>query len=195
MRVSEPSSMTKGFSVWKWEVFFCPLRFPTTSARRHLEKSRRKKSCAHVRGFADFYQRFFFGETPSQKTPDTGLTSIRVAKLGKRLPRGPPHEIGHLCCARPTPPEGGTPPISLRPPKALVVVDSRQSGPPSCTLQVCNCVGRSRVEERSPASLAARARRSRRLIVPDATGPGRPRAEPPLPWLLCTQQRSARGSL
>ena len=28
-----------------------------------------------------------------------------------------------------------------------MVVDSRQSGPPSCTLQVCNCVGRSRVEE------------------------------------------------
>src|SRR6478735_990911 len=49
--------------------FFCPLRFPTTSTRRHLEKSRREKSCAHVRGFADFYQRFFFGETPSQKNP------------------------------------------------------------------------------------------------------------------------------
>jgi hypothetical protein len=32
-----------------------------------------------VRGFADFYQRFF-GETPSQKTLDTGLTSIRVAR-------------------------------------------------------------------------------------------------------------------
>ena len=26
--------------------------------------------------------RDFFGETASQKTPDTGLTSIRVAKLG-----------------------------------------------------------------------------------------------------------------
>jgi hypothetical protein len=48
MRVSEPSSMTKGFSVWKWEVFFCPLRFPTTSARRHPEKSRRKKSCPSI---------------------------------------------------------------------------------------------------------------------------------------------------
>ena len=43
----------------KCVVFFCPLRFPTTSARRHLEKSRREKSCARVRGFADFYQRFF----------------------------------------------------------------------------------------------------------------------------------------
>src|SRR6476620_4576016 len=40
--------------------FFCPLRFPTTSARRHLEKSRREKSCADPRGFADFYQRFFY---------------------------------------------------------------------------------------------------------------------------------------
>ena len=41
----------------KCVVFFCPLRFPTTSTRRHLEKSRREKSCARVRGFADFYQR------------------------------------------------------------------------------------------------------------------------------------------
>src|SRR4029077_2768897 len=73
----------------------------------------------------------------------TGLTSIRVAKLGNAYTgQPPPHEIGHLCCARPTPP-GGPPSISLRPPKALVVVDTRQSGPPSCTLQVCNCVGRS----------------------------------------------------
>jgi hypothetical protein len=31
---------------------------------------------------------------------------IRVAKLGKRLPRVPPHEIGHLCCALPP---GGDP--------------------------------------------------------------------------------------
>jgi hypothetical protein len=44
----------------------------------------------------------------------------------KRLPRGPPHEIGHLCCARPTPPGGGTPPISLRPPKALVVALAKE---------------------------------------------------------------------
>jgi D-threo-aldose 1-dehydrogenase len=29
----------------------------------------------------------FFGETPSQKTPDTGLTSIRVAKLGNAYAR------------------------------------------------------------------------------------------------------------
>ena len=40
-------------------------------------------------GFADFYQRFF-GETPSQKTPDTGLTSIRVAKLGNAYTGQPP---------------------------------------------------------------------------------------------------------
>src|SRR4029077_18097556 len=67
MRVSEPSSMTKGFSVW-----------------RH------------------------------PKDPDTGLTSNRGSQTRKPLPRGPPpHEIGHLCCARPTPPRGGTPSISL----------------------------------------------------------------------------------
>src|SRR6476660_10397100 len=34
-----------------------------------------------VRGFADFYQRFFC-ETASQNTPDTGITSIGGAKLG-----------------------------------------------------------------------------------------------------------------
>jgi hypothetical protein len=72
-----PFRLRSWISVWKWEVFFCPLRFPTTSARRHLEKSRRKKSCAHVRGFADFYQRFFFGETPSQKT--RGLHDLVIA--------------------------------------------------------------------------------------------------------------------
>jgi hypothetical protein len=43
-----------------------------------------------VRGFADFYQRFFRRDTPRKRPPDTGLTSIRVAKLGKRLPRGSP---------------------------------------------------------------------------------------------------------
>jgi hypothetical protein len=84
--------------------------------------SLRSKS-RRARGLADFHQRFF-GETPSQKTPDIGLTSIRVAKLGKRLPRGPPNEIGHLCGARPTP-RGDPPqfPYTPYPPKALVVVD------------------------------------------------------------------------
>ena len=38
--------------------------------------------CPRVRGFADFYQRFS-GETPSQKTPDIGLTSIRVPPTRK----------------------------------------------------------------------------------------------------------------
>ena len=79
---------------------------PNTQIATRLVKTplcqRQISSCER---FADFYQRFF-GKTPSQKTPDTGITSIRVAKLGKRLPRGPPHEIGHLCCARPTPRPG-----------------------------------------------------------------------------------------
>ena len=66
----------------------------------------------------------FFGETTlAKRTPDTGLTSIRVAKLGNAYTGQPPHEIGHLCGARPTPPGGGTPSISLIPPKAVVVVD------------------------------------------------------------------------
>jgi hypothetical protein len=60
----------------------------------------------------------------STASPITCLTSIRVAKLGKRLPRPPPTKSGHLCCARPTPP-GGDPLDSLIPvPKALVVVDA-----------------------------------------------------------------------
>src|SRR4029077_20061327 len=53
-----PRAPEKAPSENAW-CFFCPLRFPTTSARRHLEKSRREKSCADPRGFADFYQRFF----------------------------------------------------------------------------------------------------------------------------------------
>jgi hypothetical protein len=89
--------------------FFCPLRFPTTSTRRHLEKSRREKSCAHVRGFADFYQRFFFGETPSRKrTPDTGLTSIRVAKLGNAYTGQPPSQRNRSSMLRSAYPPGGT---------------------------------------------------------------------------------------
>ena len=32
----------------------------------------------------------FFGETPSQKTPDTSLTSVRVAKLGNAFTGQPP---------------------------------------------------------------------------------------------------------
>jgi hypothetical protein len=53
--------------------------------------------------------------------------SAIVADPQNRL-RTPPHEIGHLCCARPTPRGGtpsiwGTPSISLIPPKALVVAD------------------------------------------------------------------------
>src|SRR6476619_958377 len=39
-----PQKASEKNSVWKCVVFFCPLRFHTTSA--HLEKSRREKSCA-----------------------------------------------------------------------------------------------------------------------------------------------------
>ena len=84
-----------------------------------------------MRGFADFYQRFF-GETASQNTPDTGITSIRVAKLGKRLPRDPPPTKSVIYAALGLPPpRGGGPPRFFDTPQALVVVDSRQSGPPS----------------------------------------------------------------
>src|SRR4029077_3701403 len=66
--------------------FFCPLRFPTTSTRRHLEKSRREKSCAHVRGFADFYQRFFFGG----RARGGGLQApgrLQTPRRGRPVPR------------------------------------------------------------------------------------------------------------
>src|SRR4029077_7086862 len=66
-------------------------------------------------------------------------------------------------------PPGGTPQISLRPPKALVVVDSRQSGPPSCTLQVCNCVGRSRVEHSKSGKISRRPQYPVRAEVPETT--------------------------
>jgi hypothetical protein len=75
-----------------------------------------------VRGFADFYHRFF-GETPSQKTPDIGLTSIRVAKLGNAYTGHPPPR-NRSSMLRSAYPPGGTPSISLIPPKALVVVDA-----------------------------------------------------------------------
>jgi hypothetical protein len=61
-------------------------------------------------GFADFYQRFF-GETPSQKTPDTGLTSIRVAKLGNAYTGQPPPTKSVIYAALGLPPPGGTPSI------------------------------------------------------------------------------------
>src|ERR1700687_945880 len=58
-------------------------------------------------GFADFYQRFF-GETPSQKTPDTGLTSIRVAKLGNAY-TGQPPQRNRSSMLRSAYPPGGNP--------------------------------------------------------------------------------------
>ena len=64
-------------------------------------------------------------------------------------PASPPPTKSVIYAALGRPPPG-TPSISLIPPKALVVVDSRQSGPPSCTLQVCNCVGRSSLGSRNP---------------------------------------------
>ena len=38
------------------------------------------------------------------RTCQNAAPSIRVARTRKRLPGPPPDEIGHLCCARPTPP-------------------------------------------------------------------------------------------
>jgi hypothetical protein len=63
-------------------------------------------------GFADFYQRFF-GETPSQKTPDTGLASIRVAKLGNAYTGQPPHKNRSSMLRSAYPPRG-TPSISRK---------------------------------------------------------------------------------
>jgi hypothetical protein len=66
---------------------------------RHLEKSRREKSCARVRGFADFYQRFFSVRHPRKRPPilvwGPPTKSVIYAALGL--------------------PPGGTPSISLIP--------------------------------------------------------------------------------
>ena len=51
----------------QWEVFFCPLRFPTTSARRHLEKSRREKSCASVWKWVVFFCPLRFPTTSARQ--------------------------------------------------------------------------------------------------------------------------------
>ena len=72
-----------------------------------------------------FYQRFF-GETPSQKTPDTCITSIRVAKLGNAYTGQPPPRKSVIYAALGLPPRGlglpppgGTPSISLIPPRRM----------------------------------------------------------------------------
>jgi hypothetical protein len=64
---------------------------------------------------------------------DSSLATQRssTTPLGKRLPRGAPPPTKSVIYAALGLPPGGTPSISLIPPKALVVVDSRQSGPPS----------------------------------------------------------------
>ena len=79
-----------------------------------------------VRGFADFYQRFF-GETPSQKNPRY-LSRINQGSQTRKTPTsgGPPPTKSVIYAALglspPGGPPGGTPSISLIPPKALVVV-------------------------------------------------------------------------
>ena len=67
--------------------------------------------------FADFHQRFSLvprrmrGKIP-QKTPDTGLTSIRVARTRKRLPRPAPPTKSVIYAVLGLPPPGGIPSIS-----------------------------------------------------------------------------------
>jgi hypothetical protein len=58
-----------------------------------------------VRGFADFYQRFFC-ETPSQKTPDIGLTSIRVPNSENACLGGTPPTKSVIYAALGLPPGG-----------------------------------------------------------------------------------------
>jgi hypothetical protein len=53
---------------------------------------------------------------------DIGPTSIRVAKLGKRLPRGPPQTKSVIYAALGLPPRGDPLDFPI-PPKAPVVVD------------------------------------------------------------------------
>jgi hypothetical protein len=83
-----------------------------------------------LRGFADFYQRFF-GETPSQNLARPRSNINWGSQTRKRLQRPAPLKRNRSSMLRLAYPPGGTPSISLIPPKALVVVDSRQSGPPS----------------------------------------------------------------
>jgi hypothetical protein len=85
-----------------------------------------------VRGFADFYQRFF-GETASQNTPDTPpiLVSHQLGEPNSEtLHRPAPPTKSVIYAALGLPPRGD-PPRFPDTPRALVVVDSRQSGPPS----------------------------------------------------------------
>ena len=122
---------------------FLPLLFPTTSAEGIRKKTPSGKcvvfflpppishhvhaqasgkiasrkivcSCERVRRFLPAI--FFSVRHPRKRTPDTGLTSIRVAKLGKRLPRGPPPRNRSSMLRSAYPPRGA-PSISLIPPR------------------------------------------------------------------------------
>jgi hypothetical protein len=100
-------------------------------------------------GFADFYQRFF-GETPSQKTPDTGLASIGVAKLGNAYTGQPPHK-NRSSMLRSAYPPGGPPRFPEKAPSgnawcffsrvsmsAAVVALRRMSCSPMARAAFCN---------------------------------------------------------
>ena len=83
--------------------------------------------------FADFHQRFSLvprrmrGKIP-QKTPRYWSHINQGSQNSETpTPASPPNEIGHLCCARPTPP-GGTPSISLIPPPLRGVPKNRGGG-------------------------------------------------------------------
>ena len=70
-----------------------------------------------VRGFADFCQRFF-GETPSQKDPRYWSHINQGSQTRKRLHRPPPPPRNRSSMLRSAnPPPGGTPSISLIPPR------------------------------------------------------------------------------
>ena len=68
------------------------------------------------------------GRRQRLRTPGVVACSACIGIANAHPPAPPRNRSSMLRSAYPP---GGDPPISLRPPKALVVVDSRQSGPPS----------------------------------------------------------------
>jgi hypothetical protein len=96
-------------------------RRSVTSCTRRLAPSPRSASSAS-RGAGRENR-----ENAREIRADIGPASTRVAKLGNAYTGQPPPR-NRSSMLRSAYPPGGDPPISLRPPKALVVVDSRRAG-------------------------------------------------------------------
>jgi hypothetical protein len=110
---------------------------PRAAARRSSATAQARRTCfmpcSNIARVRRFLSAIFSVRHPRKRTPDTGLTSIRVAKLGnaytgqrRTSPQGPQvkttdqQSVIYAALGLPLP---GTLSISLIPPKALVVVD------------------------------------------------------------------------